>query len=640
MAAAVPDNLSDQLVPAYYWAGSGSEFVHRLKGFGRPVDSQAYSRAYDASRLQWLRDAFGVNLAFLSYNWGLPDETEQADWAAFETAASRAHALGMKVAAYVQPSNAVAVGSYAAKDWYAVTPRGKRIPYYNGRFFTCLNHEGWRQTVVARVRGALNAGADAIFLDNCAFGGMPVPLSRDYTAFAGCYCSRCHESFRRWQRARNLPADPVPRLFRPGRDPVAREFAHWRAWTLTDFLREIRGIVDAHKPGAWLLTNTVGAVNVNTYNVFGVDLPEIAHIVDALFVENLQSPRADGKLLVQNAGTFKLLQSLKPDAPTLSISYERGIGVDGVPGPSTFARSMAEGYAAGGVPVVRAAEYIEQGAWTLLQPGRHEVEAAATRSVVDFVRSNPSMFNGRRNAAAVAVLVPPGLAWRGDVFPAHGSDYLGVIQALLGAAIPFQVVSSPEQAAGAGALVVPAGVPLPAFDGIVLRYDDLGVRRRRRSLFDYFAAPLEPLFRTFGPPVIDGYFSRVHIRRFVDRLDLLFRLVFRDQFEYLSMSPTITRILRSLGPCEVEASSPVYADLWENRTGLQLHLVNYSEAPVRVSVRIPGAERVEVSTPRSGPRALSAAFSFERYAVVRWVPASAESSVRETQRHHSGGRVL
>jgi hypothetical protein len=91
---------------------------------------------------------------------------------------------------------------------------------------------------------------------------------------------------------------------------VAREFAHWRAWTLTDFLRELRDAMRRADPRVVLLTNTFGAVNVDTYHLFGVDLPELAHVVDWLFVENLQSPRAArggvAGVLVQNAGTFKL----------------------------------------------------------------------------------------------------------------------------------------------------------------------------------------------------------------------------------------------------------------------------------------------------------------------------------------------
>src|SRR5262249_2010834 len=150
------------------------------------------------------------------------------------------HDVGMRVAAYVQPSNAVVMGSYAARDWYAVTPKGRRIPYYAGRCFTCLNHLEWRATVHARVAGAVAAGADAVFLDNCAFGGWPAPSSRASTACAACFCDRARGSSRPWQGARGQAPPGIPRLFRPGRDPVAREFAHWRAWTLTAFLRELR----------------------------------------------------------------------------------------------------------------------------------------------------------------------------------------------------------------------------------------------------------------------------------------------------------------------------------------------------------------------------------------------------------------
>src|SRR5262245_20271360 len=102
--------------PVYYWAGQGSATVHRLKGFTFAVDEAAYEHAYDQDRLRWLRDAGGADLLFLSYNWGLPPELESRDWDAFARTAAAAHALGMGVAAYVQPSNAVALGSFAGRD--------------------------------------------------------------------------------------------------------------------------------------------------------------------------------------------------------------------------------------------------------------------------------------------------------------------------------------------------------------------------------------------------------------------------------------------------------------------------------------------------------------------------------------------
>lgn len=608
------------LHPAYYWAGAGSAIVHRLKGFNRGIDQDAYRQAYTPERLRWLRDAAGVDFLFLSFNWGLPPEIEAEDWQAFAAATRDAHALGMRVAAYVQPSNAVALGSYAARDWYAVTPKGKRIPYYAGRFFTCLNHPDWRATVHARAAAALDAGADAIFVDNCAFGGMPIPLSRDYTAFAGCYCPRCQDAFRRWQQVRGATPHPIPRLFRPGRDPVAREFAHWRAWTLTDFLRDLRDAVHRRNPRAVLLTNTVGAVNFNTYQLFGVDLPELAHVVDWLFVENLLSPRAEPGRLVQNAGTFKLLHSLKPGAPALSISYDRGIGVDGVPSPRTFARMMAEAYAAGGVPVLRACEYIRDRNWTLVQPGRHDRQMAGARWIAGFVRRHPELFQSRQPAAPVAVHVPPGLGWRGDFYPEDGGNFLGVIQALVSAAIPFRVLTTLRDLAGVRALILPPSITPPAeYGGLILSFADLGIRRRPRSVFDYLGRPLEPLVRRLGPRLVDGYYSRVHVRRFIDRLDLLHRLFFNGQFRSLIPAPAAVVTLRAVQPCVVLADGPIYADVWRTPGRLQLHLVNYGGRPVAVRVASPLGRPVRALAPEGDDIAITnGRLIVDTYAIVEW----------------------
>ncbi|MPZ23611.1 MAG: hypothetical protein GEU28_08705 [Dehalococcoidia bacterium] len=621
--------MRSPLVPAYYWAGNGSAIIHRLKGFDLEVDRSAYERAYDPERLRWLKETGGVNFVFLSYNWGLPPELEERDWIDFQAAAELCHRLGMGVAAYIQPSNAVAIGSNANAGWYAITPKGKRIPYYSGRYFTCLNDPGWRRVVLDRVRDAVARGADAIFLDNCAFGGMPIPLSNDYTAFAGCFCPRCQESFRRWQTARGEPPTGIPRLFQPNRNPVAREYAHWRAWTLTVLLREVRDVLKRLDPKLVLLTNTVSAVNVDTYNIHGVDLPEIANLVDWLFVENLQSPRAAGDMLVQNAGTFKLLQSLKPEAPTLSISYNRGIGVDGVPGPEVFARTMAEGYAAGGIPIIRACEYIENERWTLLQPGFHDDGLAAARRIVDFVRARSEQSLSRRSAAAVAVFVPPGSAWRGDVLPGVEWDYLGVIQALVSSAIPFRILTSLGNLGGVRVLIMPPGIKAPAaYRGLKVRYDQVGVRRRRRSVLAYFKQPFEPVLSRLGPWLVDSYFSTVHVRRFVDRLDLLFRLLYRDQCRCLLIDSGLVARMKAAHPCSVFSVTPIFVDLWETPAGIELHIVNYSDEPATVEVVSSLGEAGSVDTPDGPAVAINGGLRIESYAVLTWPTADQSRTQR------------
>jgi hypothetical protein len=625
------------LVPAYYWAGSGSKFIHWKKGFGRPVDEEAYDRAYDEDRLRWLRDAAGANFVFLTYNWGLPPEIEREDWDAFEQAARRAHALGMGTAAYIQVSNAALAGSYRSAGWYARRPGGANVPFYNGRLFTCLNDEGWRDAVRTRVRDAIERGADAIFLDNCTFGAMPVPLANDYTGFAGCACDRCQNAFRAWQSVRGMEPRGVPTRFRPRRDATSAAFSTWRAATLTGFLRELRETIQDARPGVPMLTNTVGAVNVNTYHLFGVDLAALVEVLDWLFVENLQSPRADRKRVVHNAGTFKLLQAHKPGAPTLSISYTRGIGVDSVPGPTTFARAAAEGYAAGGVPVVRATEYIEGGAWTLLHPARHQAQAAAAGGIARFVAANPDIFAQRRSAAAVVVYVPPQGNAPGSAYAEEHADHLAVIQALICASIPFRVARRPEEAVDdAALLLLPSTATAPAgFQGQAMRFQQLGIPRRRPSRLNLFAGPIEPLLARLGPRMVDGYFTRAFVRRFADRLDLYFRLVFDDQFARRSISGEVLEVLRRAGPCWVETEGSVFADLWETASGLQLHLVNYDDRPtsVRIASRMGAPRRIVAPgrEPTSAPAGPEVRVALEQYAVVEWERGLAESAMRRSE---------
>lgn len=577
------------LVPAYYWAGTGSMVIHRLKGFGRPVDGEAYRRAYEPERLRWLRDRARVNCVFLAYNWGLPPEIEREDWRAFERAARACHELGMLAAAYIQPSNAALMGSFAERDWWALTPKGKRIPYYNGRFFTCLNDEEWRDWVLERALDACALGADVLFFDNCAFGGMPIPLSRDYTAFAGCACRRCQERFAAWQLGQGLEPVPLPRLFRPGRDPGARRYAAWRADTLTAFLRGIVEEVRFAYPGTRFVTNTVGGVNVNTFNVFGADLPAIAEFMDWLFVENLQSPRAEGRTLVQNAGTFKLLRALKPGAPALSIAYERGIGVDGPPAPAVFGRIAAEGFAAGGAPVVRVAEYIRDGRWTLLQPGaddaRLEAAGTAARIAAQFAGNGAR----REEAAQVGVYVPDAIGWRGDLYPGGEDDYLAVVQALVGAAIPFRVIGERTPPCDLGVLLCPGNAEPPDwYAGRVMRFAELGMRRQGRPLLGWLGGPIEPVARVLGPQLVDAYYSRVHVRRFVDRLDLLFRLVFGNRFEHVPLEAGVARVLAATNPVQVRLERPGFVDLWRGGEGLEVHLVSYDDHEQTAVVQGPG----------------------------------------------------
>lgn len=128
----------------------------------------------------------------------------------------------------------------------------------------------------------------------------------------------------------------------------------------------------------------------------------------------------------------------------------------------------------------------------------------------------------------------------------------------------------------------------------------------------------ERLLAKVGPWVVDGYYSRVYVRRFVDRLDLLFRLVFRDQFAPVDIDRRVAAWLRSRLPCTVESRGPVYADLWRTERGLHLHLVNYGDTPVEVDVHTAMGEPAEVvASDKGAARATqSRRVTVDNYAVV------------------------
>ncbi len=220
------------------------------------------------------------------------------------------------------------------------------------------------------------------------------------------------------------------------------------------------------------------------------------------------------------------------------------------------------------------------------------------------------------------MFVPPGLAWRGDAFPASGSDYLGTIQALVAEQIPFRIVIDLASAKDVQLLLIPDGIDPPTVTGQRLfRYEDLGIRKSRRSLFDYGAPWLEPVARFAGPKIINGYYSRVQVRRFVDRLDLLFRLVFKDQFAPLNIDIVPRGFLRSLLPVVIDADGPVYADLWRNASGLHLHLVNYGSKPMPVRIRQMPGEPIRAASATGSAAIKGESLLLDTYAVISWSEA-------------------
>jgi hypothetical protein len=323
--------------PVYLWAGQPTIDLQRVKFPDIPIDVRAHLRAHQEQGVAALR-SLGVNIAFLSMNWGFPPEIEREHWREFAQARRLYNEAGIDVLAYVQASNCVASGSFADADWFALDHRGRRIPYYHRRFMTCWNHEGWIQQVRTQALRALEAGAQGVFFDNVWMGATPWVLGGALGGFAGCACGRCHAAYRR-DTQHSIPV-------RLENDRPSESWLRWRAGIVQQRFADWCSAIRAHTPGAMVSSNSCDVVLRDTTGLFGLDYHALAPLQDALLVENVAMPRYDAarRRLVANALPLKAVRAAASGKPIFAVTYEHGIGLDASPSPRRLRRAICEGH--------------------------------------------------------------------------------------------------------------------------------------------------------------------------------------------------------------------------------------------------------------------------------------------------------
>ncbi|MFN3929036.1 MAG: hypothetical protein ACK4OK_05315, partial [Thermoflexus sp.] len=418
--------------PIYLWGGPGTIRMNRLKFMGAPVDEEAHLEAYAETGARRVIDEIGCNWAYLTYNWGFPPEVEHEDWATFERAAEVYHRMGGHVFAYIQTSNCVFDGSYRSRDWYAQDPAGRPVYYYTGRYMTCWSNPEWLAHLRERVRDALARGADGIFFDNPWHGAQPLLLSGLWVGSAGCHCPRCRSAFR---QATGLE---IPRLIEPERDEATRIYLRWRAELVARTLAALAEEIRAIKPDALVSANDFDVVMRPSFLIYGIDVEKLARIQDILMVEDFGLPRWDGARLVNNATTLRTVRALAGGTPISTISYDRGIGFDGVYPPRRFLQHVAEAVACGAIPVIKGTEFVERGKFTVLTAAPYAEQRTAIGAYQRWLADHADLFMGRENIAPVAIQHPGDAMW--TEWPRTAPLYFGAAQTLLRFGIPWRVV--------------------------------------------------------------------------------------------------------------------------------------------------------------------------------------------------------
>ncbi len=622
----------------YLWAGQATIDLHRVKFPDIPVDEAAHRAAHRPEAARELA-ARGVELAFLSWSWGFPPEEETVHHQEFREAVANYRAEGIAVLAYVQASNCVARGSYGDKDWYATTPDGRTIPYFTTRLMTCWNHPEWIERVGDLSEAAMDAGADGVFFDNLWMGATPWTVGGRVGGFAGCACRRCRAAF-----AEASGGYAIPRRLGPG-EPAAT-YHRWRADTVTRRLAGWGGRIRARNPDAIVVANECDAGLRDIRSLFGLELASAAAEQDLLLVENVAMPRyePDRGRLVSNGLPLRFVRA-RTTAPIAAVTYEAGIGLDGVPSTVRVRRAVAEAAAVGAGPVLKGTEYRDAtGAFSVITaPDFREVREAAG-SLFRWIGDHAHLYaDARPEPEARIYLDDDGLRdrWAATAAPAFatamaltraGVSY-GFVghEELPGDGPDSQIDDGPPARAGAasplapgGPILVPPGARQPddASGAIIVPVDPalLGSLGLVSGALDLWVVRwlLHPVLSRVGRL----YFASARVRGLFDRLGLTRRFLESPYFRVPARYGEVARLIGPrVGP-HVVTTSPVLVERWRRPGGgWRLHLVNYDDAPVGLAIRHDPAERPAVSTPDAATRLLSAdagetRVELELYAVV------------------------
>lgn len=574
--------------PIYLWAGPGTIRMNRLKFMGVPVDQAVHQNAHALSgAVTVLRDLY-CNWVHLTYNWGFPPEVEQEDWQSFAQAAEVYHAQGSSVFAYIQTSNCVFTGSFRAKDWYAVDQYGRRITYftYGGRYMACFTSESWEAHLKALIAGALERGADGIFLDNLFHGGQPLSLLGAWLGSTGCYCSRCRTLYREVSQ-QEIPEDLQLSL------ENTTSYLRWRSELVSGLVGRLAAYVHRLKPGAPVSANDFDPVLRNSYLVYGIDLEQLAAAQDVTMIENFGLPawsaEAERGRLANNALTIRTARAQVRGRAHLSVlSYDVGIGFDGVYPVRRYLQGIAEACALGVSMTTKGTEYFDGRQMTLLTDAQYAVIHQAVGGYQRWIESQSHRFSGDR-----INLAPVGLLFPGEALWLHWFDlaplYFGAGQALTAAGIPWKVLQPGENPTGLSALltfvqpepaVEVAGIQVvhvPSLPGWQAPPGNWWVRgKKRRSLIGKFTCSL-----------MQAYSAHKLIRGLADNFGLQ-KIITQSPFYYLPEPAQRDRLLQALPVGKlfprVVSSQPVLIETWQAGTWTQVHLVNYAATPQSIEL--------------------------------------------------------
>jgi hypothetical protein len=601
----------------YLWAGRATIDLHNVKFPDFGVDEAEHLRAHSPAAALELADT-GFNWAFLSMNWGFPPERERRHWQEFQDAVGTYRNAGFRTIGYVQASNCLAEGSYADRDWYAVTPSGRRVPYYLNRLMTCWNSDAWSDEVGRHAERAIVAGADGVFFDNLWMGATPWTLGGRVGGFAGCACTRCTRAFR------DAHGHAIPRTLDD--DDASRAYLAWRTEIVSRRMSEWGERVRERDSRAIVLANNCDAILRDTRALFGLDVSAIGAAQDAVLVENIAMPSYDARArrLTSNAIPVKALHALT-DRPVLCVTYERGIGLDRAPRPLLLRRTIAETAALGASTILKGSEYIDSGGrFTVITAAEFVTVRAAVRPLLRWIQSNAGLYTDVRHDPEVGVLYDTAALQRryGDVAAAT----FALATRLLADSTCFAFVTPDRLATGEWAgrrVLVPPGQRFDGTDGgAQLVYVSHAVCQLPPTPAQFLnSRAVRRACNMALTSISRAYFGSARARRALDASGITASFLRSPYFRIPARRGGMNGLAPDWSTTRVSAASPVLVERWfRERDGARLiHLVNFSDTPARVQLGGVISSTVELHSPDADTRLRTGArleMDLELYAVL------------------------
>lgn len=599
--------------PIYLWAGPGTIRMNKVKFMQVDVDEKVHMDAHETQIADLVVNTLYQNWIHLTYNWGFPPETEQEDWDSFEAATKEYHAQKAKVFAYIQSSNCVFSGSFAQKNWYALTSQGKKVYYYSGRYMTCFQNQDWINYLKERIADAINRGADGIFFDNLWYGLQPNSLFRTWLSGAGCYCDTCKE------RYFSEKGRPIP-VFTDLKKKEVVDYFEWRADRMTEVIQELSSYARLIKPDVMISANDYDPVMRPVKLIFGIDFPKLAKIQDITMIENFALPKYQTQpeiILVNNTLTVRNTQPFLPPQKHLSVlSYDAGIGFDPVYPVNRILTGMAEAAALGCSMTTKGTEYHDGEKMTLLTAHEYQEQQKAIGQFHHWLEDNQTIFQKQKERCAEVVILHPGeKLWQ--QWHKLAPIFFAVQQTLLFKGIPWKVIPSLRDGKPEDQLIIFSESDVREATHHNLSFIDaldLPFSKTIRDSFFEKNSKFRPVLSTITDQLIRGYHSSRPMRWMMDKLGMS-KLVTHTPFFKIHHGLLEEELLGKLNLqnfFRVISEFPVLIDVWKTeKDQFHIHLVNYY--PHNQSIRLfsPNSQPMNLISPNSKTQILQASNEVE-----------------------------